>query len=289
MKKAVLIFSVITLGATLLFTCAQEGPKKKSDIKLLIRGDDIGSSHSANIACIKSYTEGIVQSVEVMVPCGWFPEAVEMLNENPGLDVGVHLVMTSEWEKIKWRPLTGISSITDDRGYFFPMVWPNDNFGPAQAFRESEWKIEDVEKELRAQIELAKKEIKNVSHLSSHMGFPSADESIDSLVVALAKEYGLYINPREHDVKSFGYDAVKGDTSEERIEAFSKALKTLKSGTYMFIEHPSLDTPEMEAVGHVGNYNVGKDRQMVTDLFTSKEVMKTIDELGIELISYADL
>ena len=179
MNKIILSFAAVLLGVTFLFTCAQDSSNKKSDIKLLIRGDDIGSSHSANIACIKSYTDGIMQSVEVMVPCGWFPEAVEMLNENPGLDVGIHLVMTSEWEKIKWRPLTGISSITDERGYFFPMVWPNDNFGPEQTFNESGWKLEDVEKELRAQIELAKSEIKSVSHLSSHMGFTAADETID--------------------------------------------------------------------------------------------------------------
>lgn len=289
MKKIILISFVAVLGAALLITCAQGPTDKKGDVKLLIRGDDIGSSHSANIACIKSYTDGIMKTVEVMVPCGWFPEAVEMLNENPGLDVGIHLVMTSEWEKIKWRPLTGISSITDERGYFFPMVWSNDNFGPEQAFRDAAWKMEDVEKELRAQIELAKREIKSISHLSTHMGFSSADESVDSLVRALAVEYGLNINTREHGVNSFGYDAVKGATAEERIEAFTDALKKLEPGTYMFVEHPSLDTPEMEAVGHKGYYGVGIDRQMVTDMFTSEKVIKTIGEMGIELISYADL
>ncbi|MHC4171044.1 MAG: ChbG/HpnK family deacetylase, partial [Planctomycetota bacterium] len=43
--------------------CAQD-----SGINLIIRGDDIGSSHAANVACIRSYTEGIMTSVEVMVP-----------------------------------------------------------------------------------------------------------------------------------------------------------------------------------------------------------------------------
>ena len=35
---------------------------------LIVRGDDIGSSHAANVACIQCYREGIVRSVEVMVP-----------------------------------------------------------------------------------------------------------------------------------------------------------------------------------------------------------------------------
>ena len=75
-------------------------------VRLVIRGDDIGSCHAANVACIRAYKEGIMKSVELMVPCAWFPEAVKMLNDNPGLDVGVHVTLTSEWDNVKWRPLT---------------------------------------------------------------------------------------------------------------------------------------------------------------------------------------
>jgi len=89
------------------------------EIRLLVRGDDIGMSHAVNAACIKAYQEGIMQSVEVMVPCAWFEEAVIMLNENPGLDVGVHLVLNSEWDTFKWRPLTHVPGLVDSAGYFF--------------------------------------------------------------------------------------------------------------------------------------------------------------------------
>ena len=115
------------------------------------------------------------------------------------------------------------------------------------------------------------------------------DVNKEFLSHALAKEYGLSINPGEHDVKRFSYEAGKESSLQERVVAFQTALKALEPGTYLYVEHPSLDTPEMEAVGHVGYYNVGKDRQMVTDLFTNREIQKTIKELGIELISYADL
>ena len=97
-------------------------------INLLIRGDDIGSSHTANVACIESYKNGIMRSVELMVPGPWFPEAVRLLNENPGLDVGVHLVVTSEWNDIKWRPLTCCPSLVDKDGYFYPMIWQRKDF-----------------------------------------------------------------------------------------------------------------------------------------------------------------
>src|SRR4030042_4829637 len=84
---------------------AQRAAEEKS-VSLIVRGDDIGSCHAANVACIRSYKEGIMTSVELMVPCSWFPEAVKMLNENPGLDVGIHVVLTREWDNYKWRPLT---------------------------------------------------------------------------------------------------------------------------------------------------------------------------------------
>ncbi len=148
------------------------------EIRLIVRGDDIGSSHAANVACIRSYREGIMRSVEVMTPCPWFNEAAKMLNANPGLDVGVHLTLTSEWENIKWGPLTHAPSLVDGQGNFYPMVWPNKNIGPNCSIREANPKIAEVERELRAQIELALEKIKNVSHLTGHMGFAGASPEI---------------------------------------------------------------------------------------------------------------
>ena len=88
--------------------------------ELVVRIDDMGSSHSANVACIDTYRNGIARSVEVMPVCAWFPEAVRMLRDNPGLDVGVHLTLTSEWENVKWRPLTNCPSLVDRTATSFP-------------------------------------------------------------------------------------------------------------------------------------------------------------------------
>lgn len=289
MKIKILGLLTIALATASFLLKDDSNLLEKEEIKLIVRGDDIGSFHAANIACIRSYSEGIMRSVEIMVPCAWYPEAVTMLNENPGLDVGVHLVMTSEWETMKWRPLTGISSITDESGFFYPMVWPNDHFPPHKTFRESGWTIEDVERELREQIELAIRDIPAVSHISSHMGFQSASQKIDSLINALAVEYNLSINPADYGVKRFVYDKPEGGGSKERIDAFIDALRNLEPGTYLFVEHPALDTPEMETIGHIGYGGVGEDRQMVTEMFTSKKIVKEIGKLNIKLISYADL
>jgi hypothetical protein len=67
-------------------------------------------------------------------------------------------------------------------------------------------------------------------------------------------------------------------------------LDSLKSGeTYVFVDHPGLDGPELRSIYHIGYENVAEDRQGVTDLYTSAKVKEAIKQRGIQLISYADL
>jgi hypothetical protein len=48
-------------------------------IRLIVRDDDIGSSRAANVACIRSYRDGIVRSVEMMASAPRLNEAVRIL------------------------------------------------------------------------------------------------------------------------------------------------------------------------------------------------------------------
>jgi len=262
------------------------GKKGLGEIKLLVRGDDIGCSHAANVACIQTYREGIVRSVELMVPCPWFREAVKMLEENPGLDVGVHLTLTSEWEFYKWGPLTAAPSLVDGQGKFFPMTGQRKDFPPRTAFLGSGFKMEEVEKELRAQIELARKHVPRISHLSCHMGTASATPELRELVNRLSREYGLPLGaPGAGRAPGFPRNA----KPPEKVEAMVRILQNLEPGTWIFVEHPGMDTPEMRAIGHTGYRDVAMDREGVTRAFTSEKVKAVLQRRGIQLISYADL
>jgi hypothetical protein len=262
-------------------------PAKSQEIRLIVRGDDIGSCHASNEACIQCYREGIVRSVEVMVPCPWFNEAVKMLGENPGLDVGVHLDLTSEWEFYKWGPLTRGPSLVYRDGYFFPMTSQRADFPPGTGFLQANPKIDEVEKELRAQIERAKTKIPNVSHLSSHMGTPTCTPELRALVNRLAQEYKLPLEaPAAKPAGGFGG---KNKTPSEKEAALVKILEDLKPGLWLIIEHPGMDTPEMRAIGHNGYRDVAADRDGVTKAFTSRRVRDVVEKRGVKLISYADL
>ncbi len=256
-------------------------------IKLVVRADDIGSCHAANLACIRCFREGIVRSVEVMVPCPWFNEAAQMLRDNPGYDVGVHLTLTSEWENYKWGPLTPSASLVDAQGKFFPMTSQRADFPPKTGFLECGWKIEEVEKELRAQIELAKRMIPQVSHLSSHMGTPTATPQLNALVQKLAKEYRLPI--QTPGAQYFRWLPDSKATAEQRVAALVKALEELKPGVWILVEHPGLDTPEMQAMGHKGYWEVASHRDGVTKAFISRKVEEVIQRRGIQLVSYHDM
>jgi len=284
MVKFFRIWIVLISASFFLEACAQN-----KDIRIIFRADDISSSHTANLACVDVYKNGIARSVEIMVPCPWFLEAVKMLKEVPGYDVGVHLTMTSEWENIKWGPITNAPSLADEDGYFYPMYWSNDRFPPERTFLGNEWKIEEVEQELRAQIELAMKHLPGrISHMGIHMGGTSVDPKIAEVHEKLAKEYGLMTSLTPFNVKRF--DGFKGARlGEEMITNLVQSLEEVGPGDYIFIDHPGYVTEEMRAIGHDGYYDVALNRDGVTKAWTDPRIKEVIERRGIQLISYADL
>ena len=79
-------------------------------------------------------------------------------------------------------------------------------------------------------------------------------------------------------------------TENDEIQRFMEMLGRLEDDrTYLFVEHPGLDTPELRAIFHTGYEDVAQHRQGVTDVWTSSRVSEHIDALGIQLISYRDL
>lgn len=283
-------FLASSVGSAVSATRAAEAPSERSDgqIRLVVRADDIGSCHAANLACIKSYREGIVRTVEIMVPCPWFNEAVKMLKENPGLDVGVHLTLTSEWQYYKWGPVTEAPSLVDKQGHFYPATSQRSSFPPNTGFLDAKPDIGQVEKELRAQIELALQNIANVSHLSCHMGTARSTPQLRALVKRLCEEYKLPVDtPGAKHVPGF---AGGGKATAEQMEAtLAKTLENLGPGLWILVEHPGLDTPEMQTMGHIGYWNVAAHRDGVTRAFTSEKVKSVIRRRGIKLVSYHDI
>lgn len=241
--------------------------------KLIVRMDDIGATHSENLAVIKCYQEGIGRSAEIMPAAPWFLEGARMCNENPGLDVGVHVALTSEWSGYKWRPLTHCPSLCDEDGYLKPQMSNPD--------------VNEAEAELRAQIELCKKYVKNVTHITDHMMW-TFQPGLGEMVERVAKEYGLFYQGGAGDarygIESLGF--IMG--MKNREEPLLELLKKMEKGhTYWVIEHPALANEEMKGIYLKDpSEDNGGDRQDVTNAFCSQKIKDYIQQHGIELISF---
>jgi predicted glycoside hydrolase/deacetylase ChbG (UPF0249 family) len=263
---------------------------------LLVRGDDMGASRSINAACLEVCQKGICRSVEVLAPGPWFLDAVQRLKDAPQIDVGVHLCLTSEWDRVKWRPLTHAPSLVDANGYFHPRTRAGSN-APAGStgFLDSSPKLEEVERELRAQIELLRKHLPKVTHLSAHMGAATATPELKALTQNLAKEFklrlegeGLSVARQLKHVPDVGTSKQSAKEKEESLLAFISKYQT--SGNFwLLVTHPAYDDDETRAIGHPGYENVAADRDGITKMLTSPRVLAAVKSTGIRLISYADL
>ena len=151
--------------------------------RVVIHVDDLGMSHGANAAFAELSALGVVTAGSVMVPCPWFAELAATACQEPALDVGVHLTLTSEMPGYRWRPLTRpprSAGLTDEMGFFHRDV--------ATLRRRAD--PEAVAAELAAQIEAAFAAGIDVTHLDDHMGGVLAPEFSD-VYLDLAVSFGL--------------------------------------------------------------------------------------------------
>lgn len=248
MRKLLLLFiSVISL----LPVKAQT-----EKIPLLFRLDDIGMCHSVNMAAKEVLETRMPVSMSVMVPCPWFTEAVEILKQYPHVSVGIHLTLNSEWKNYRWGPVAGVTmvpTLVDSLGHFFP--------SRSKLFANNP-KLEEIETELRAQIEKALKAGLKLDYLDYHMGAAMQTPETRAIVEKLAAEYNLAISRYydEVDVEG-GYAAPVAN----KLDTLLKKVTHLQpGGTKLFVVHIGLDEPEMAAMEDLnpsGPKDMSKHRQ----------------------------
>jgi chitin disaccharide deacetylase len=156
-----------------------------SDAKLLIiNSDDFGMCQSGSAGTIKGLTEGFLTSASVLMPCPWANLALEFWQAHPEKSIGVELCLTSEWQVYRWGPISSrdkVPSLLDPEGYF----WGNSRLVTQHA------KLDEAERELRAQVERALGLGLDVTHLHNHMSSLIFREDLLGLYFKLCREYRL--------------------------------------------------------------------------------------------------
>src|SRR5262245_47457302 len=92
----------------------------RTDAKLMVHADDLGSWHAVNAAIFRGLEDGTITSASAMVPCPWFPEVAAWAAAHPGADIGLHLTLTSERPDYRWGPVASrdkVPSLLDENGY----------------------------------------------------------------------------------------------------------------------------------------------------------------------------
>lgn len=168
----------------------------------IVHADDIGFCHAANVGAFEALDAGPVTCGSVMVPCPWFAESVELAKQRPGVDLGVHLTLNCEYEAYRWGPALGAEAV--------PSLVDADGGMPRTIAEVAERaRPEEVELELRRQIELALAAGIDVTHLDSHMGAVMLPPFVE-VYAKLAVEFRLPIfvlRPDEAVLRALGAEA----------------------------------------------------------------------------------
>jgi predicted glycoside hydrolase/deacetylase ChbG (UPF0249 family) len=273
---------IILLLCFLGMACAPSLELTKEPIQLIVRGDDLGMTHACNMAVKKAFEEGILTCASILVPAPWFEMAARMCRENPAWCIGVHLTLNGEWRDYRWKPIlpvTEVPSLVDEDGYFYQTT---------EAFLAANPSLKEVERELRAQVDMALKRQIDVQYIDTHMGTARATPELHAIVKRISLDYGVPI--------SQGYEGDRLSIYEVPFQLKEKALaeklEQLGPGLWLLVVHPGLDTPEeraLEDANPEGLKNIALHRDAVTKAITSKKIKKIIKKRNIQLTDYRKL
>lgn len=280
--------------------------------KVIINADDFGLCEGVNAGIIKAFREGILTSASLMTNTPGFEQAVELAKANPSLGIGLHLNI------VRGKPLTEfskISSLLRQDGYFYGSVYPL-----FLGLIRKKIKMEEVEREWRAQIEKGLSAGLNLTHLDSEKHvhtFPP----LFTLTLKLAIEYKIFrvrfINERclawpptqiakawlvaywgfriRPHLKAAGVKTVDhfyGFCQAGRISAqwLKKVLKKLPCGTSEIMTHPGYFSPDLiQLEKNFGSYYINRRREEELKALLHPELKALIRELKIKLMSYREL
>jgi len=273
-------------------------------ILVIVNIDDVGLHKDVTEASFKALKFGMVKTGSIMVPAPNFERAINLWQENPEIDLGIHLTLTSdEWgEKYSGStvlPKTDVPSLYSPQG----IMWTTDEAFVMHAKRK------DMENEMEAQIRKVLDTGLKPSHLDHHMSIYSHPDFL-SILVELSLKYKLpmhlpgrrryklpFIKNNFSSLRRRGHvfpDTQMGiyQKGEQNLTLdFWKAryhdrLRSLKPGVHIIKVHIAFNTKELQSITGLHDSSI---RQIDYDVWTSDDTKKLAQELGITFIGYRPL
>ena len=266
---------------------------------LILHADDVGMSHSVNRASLEALEKGWITSASVLVPAPWFAEVATWARAHPTADLGIHLALNSEWTTLRWGPISGRSEV--------PTLLAPDGYLPLLTDGVERTNPREVERELRAQIDHARRSGLNITHLDSHMGALFQAESAFNVYLGLGKSYGVPVLLERRSVpgaqaapawaeRARGMALVDrvlqigpGVSREQWVQTYKNMLAPLGPGVYELIVHLGYDDDEMRGATFDHPDWGAAWRQWDFDLVRSTEFHDWLKQQGFRLITWREL
>jgi predicted glycoside hydrolase/deacetylase ChbG (UPF0249 family) len=261
---------------------------------LIINADDFGLCHEQNLATIEGLQSGALTSASVMVPCAGFGEVCEYAQCTPNADLGIHLTLTSEWDRRRWKPVLDkekVRSLCDADGHF----WRS----RAELF--SFCRPQEAEAELRGQIECALAAGVDVTHLDSHMFIlHSQQKNLQELYLRLANDYSLPLRTAPRTVMHwYGFGGVTEEADRLGIlhpdnfavlsrvrpsnaaDFWANLMEMLPPGLTEICCHPGYSQGDLACFAEDA-----PQREADLLFFTSERARRLVEARGIRLVGY---
>lgn len=267
---------------------------------LILHADDLGVAHTVNDASILSMTKGMVSSGSIMVPCPWFPEIAAYARANPKADLGLHLTLTSEWKYFKWGPVSSKSDVpglVNKNGFLYAEV--------DSVYRSA--KVEEVERELRAQIQKAIQFGIDVTHFDSHMAACFGNAEYLKVLIKLGREFKVPVLLNKTGPRSVSDTNLEGFITDKDVQLdhvytanpddfkngmenfYTKIFKSLEPGLSIILLHAGYDNIELQAM-MIDHPDWGSAwRQADLNFFTSERCRKMLQEQNIRVITWREV
>ena len=268
------------------------------DAKLLIiHADDLAVAHSVDLASFRALEEHNVSSASVMVPCPWFPEVVEYAHQHPEADIGLHLTLNSEWKPFRWGPQSPrdqVKSLLDPDGYLW---WDS-------TLTVQHGQAEDVEREIRAQIEQALRMGLHPTHVDSHQATIEDRKDFFVAMVKVAHEFHVPFRCSRPDLEKKGWLSLVSPQDiildrflepnyhvppDQWVDSYLRMLDRVVPGLNQMIVHLGYDDPELQAITVVNPGWDAKWRQRDFDLVGNPVFKEALRSRHITVIGWREL
>lgn len=250
------------------------------ELSLITRGDDAGSSLSANRAILESCEEGILKNVSIMAPCPFLEDAYACLGHlHERVAFGFHACLNSEWDYPRWGsvlPPSQVVPLLENDGCFTksPKV--------LQARKVS---VDLMLSELRAQLDQIREVGFRPVYMDEHMGVGWIDGLGEALIEFAAVE-NLIFRPA---VRNF---ELRLESDEVNAARFREVCESTESGVYLYVTHPALDDEEMRAI-RSDSHTIGRvvaQRNQERLLLRDPEVVRFVaDSERVRCIRYDEI